>query len=165
MGDGVRLGDFCWIEAVSRYGGRQYRPELVLGEGTAISDLVHISCLEKITIGRDCLIGSKVYIGDHSHGDLKMDMAERSMPPAKRPLGAVSPIEIGERVWIGDGAVILAGTRIAKESIVGANSVVRLRVDRPALIAGVPAKIIRYFSDGADAQLGGTDGKDGAIDN
>lgn len=160
LGEQVRMGDFCWIEAVSTYGGKRYTPSLSIGSGTAISDLTHISCIEKISVGNDCLIGSKVYIGDHSHGNLVMDGAERSTPPVKRALGAAAPIEIGERVWIGDGAVILAGSRIAKESIIGANSVVRLKVDRPALIAGVPARVIRYFRDDMNVETGNSHEKD-----
>ena len=68
-----------------------------------------------------------------------------STPPAKRPLGDIAEIDIGKNSWICDGAVILAGTRLASHSIVGANSVVRLQTDRAALIGGIPAKVIKYL--------------------
>lgn len=150
IGKRVALGDCCWIEAVTRYGGRRYSPRLVLGNRVAISDFTHISCVQHIEIGDDCLLGSKIYIGDHSHGSVN-DLEEiRDVAPAKRPLGDIAEIIIGEKTWIGDGAVILAGTRIARSSIVGANSVVRLKEERPALLAGVPARVVRYL-DGEDA--------------
>ena len=148
-GNHVALGDCCWIEAVTRYGGRRYSPRLVLGSRVAISDFTHISCVERIEIGDDCLLGSKVYIGDHSHGSVADLEQIRDVAPAQRPLSDIAEIIIGEKTWIGDGAVILAGTRIARSSIVGANSVVRLKEERPALIAGVPARVIRYLDDGS----------------
>jgi len=147
IGRHVALGDFCWIQAVTRYGGMQYCPDLFLGDDVAISDLTHISCVLKISIGNGCLLGSKIYIGDHSHGSTRGSALIAHLAPAVRPLGDVGEIRIGERVWIGDGVVILAGTQIASGSIIGANSVVALQTDRPALIAGVPARIISYLDD------------------
>ena len=145
VGTDVRIGDFCWIEAVASYGGKRYRPRLVIGNRVALSDLTHISCVEVIQIGDDCLLGSKIYIGDHHHGNVSDIREVLDVAPAQRPLGGISEINIGEKTWICDGAVILPGTRIGRCSIVGANSVVRLREDRPALIAGVPARVIRYL--------------------
>ena len=145
IGRRVALGDFCWLEAVEKYGGNRYTPALSIGDDVSISDLTHISCVHRITIGAGCLLGSKVYIGDHSHGSLQDYAQMRHLPPASRPLGDAAEITIGEHVWIGDGAVILAGTHIASGSIVGANSVAKLCVDRPAVIAGIPAKVIRYL--------------------
>ncbi len=147
VGGNVRIGDFCWIEAVVSYGGKRYQPRLVIGDGVALSDLTHISCVERIYIGNHCLLGSKIYIGDHNHGSMSDTEQILHVAPARRPLADVAEIMIGEMTWIGDGAVILPGTKIGRCSIVGANSVVRLREDRPALIAGVPAKVIRYLDD------------------
>ena len=147
IGTGIRLGDYCWIQAVTRYDGARYSPRLVIGDRVALSDLTHITCVKHIEIGRDCLLGSKIYIGDHHHGSLSELEQIRHVPPARRPLGDVEEILIGEMTWIGDGAVILPGTKIARCSVVGANSVVRLKEDRPALIAGVPARVIRYLDE------------------
>jgi acetyltransferase-like isoleucine patch superfamily enzyme len=149
IGGGVQIGDYCWIEAVSSYGRERYRPRLVIGERVALSDLTHISCVEHIFVGNDCLLGSKIYIGDHNHGSVSDVEQILNVPPAQRPLGDAAAIVIGANTWICDGAVILPGTKIGCNSIVGANSVVRIQEDRPALIAGVPARIIRYL-DGKD---------------
>jgi acetyltransferase-like isoleucine patch superfamily enzyme len=149
VGAGVALGDFCWIEAVNRYGSVRYTPNLRIGDRVAVSDLTHVSCVNKIDIGDDCLIGSKVYIGDHSHGTLSDSSELLNLAPAERPLGDIGEVVIGPKTWICDGVVILAGTAIARSSIVAANSVVRLREERPALIGGVPARVIRYL-DGVE---------------
>jgi acetyltransferase-like isoleucine patch superfamily enzyme len=145
IGKGVRIGDFCWVEAVSSYGGITYHPKLQIGQGVAVSDLTHISCVDRIAIGRDCLIGSKVYIGDHSHGPTRGQIGLSSTAPARRNLDNVSPIEIGDRCWIGDGAVILGGAKVAAGSIIGANSIVSIKEVRPALIVGSPARVAHYL--------------------
>jgi acetyltransferase-like isoleucine patch superfamily enzyme len=146
VGANLRVGDFCWIEAVAAYGGVGHAPDLVIGDDVAISDLTHISCVHSIFVGDGCLLGSKIYIGDHSHGRASsLTAGELAKPPALRALDDLAPIHIGARCWIGDGAVILAGTRLAAGSIIGANSVVKLQCDRPALIAGMPAQVVRYL--------------------
>ena len=149
VGAKVGIGDFCWIEAVASYAGRRYRPRLIIGDRVVLSDLTHISCVEAIQIGDDCLLGSKIYIGDHHHGSVSDIEEVMNVAPARRPLADISAVIVGDKTWICDGAVILPGTRIGCCSIVGANSVVQLQEDRPALIAGVPAKVIRYL-DGED---------------
>lgn len=145
IGRSVALGDFCWIQTVIRYGGTRNNPTLSIGDGVSISDLTHISCVQKISIGAGCLLGSKIYIGDHSHGSMEDWDKMHTIAPGDRPLGDIEDVVIGERVWIGDGSVVLAGSRIAAGSVIGANSVVKLQVDRPALIAGAPARVIRFF--------------------
>ena len=148
IGHRVGVGDFCWIQAVLSYGGIRYSPSLSIGDDVAISDLTHISCAYQISIGAGCLLGSKIYIGDHYHGSTRtFDLLQA---PAHRPLANFESIQIGDRVWVGDGAVILPGARIASGSIIGANSVVGLSVDRPALIAGIPARVVRYLDQEAD---------------
>jgi acetyltransferase-like isoleucine patch superfamily enzyme len=145
LGPSVAIGNYCWIEAISSYNGHHYEPCLRIGSQVAISDWSHISAVCSIEIGDGCLIGSKVYIGDHSHGSLRPENLDLRVFPAKRPLGDIAPVSIGAASWIGDGVVILAGTHIAPGSVVGANSVVRLKEGRPALIAGVPARVVRYL--------------------
>jgi acetyltransferase-like isoleucine patch superfamily enzyme len=147
FGRRVSVGDFCWIQAIHKYGGMKHTPVLSISDDVSISDLTHISCVHKISIGAGSLLGSKIYIGDHSHGSMRNPLQFQSMAPADRPLDDIDEIFIGRRVWIGDGAVVLGGTRIADGSVIGANSVVKLRTDRPALIGGAPARVIRYLDD------------------
>ena len=75
----------------------------------------------------------------------------------KRELG--KPIEIGSDVWVGGGALILAGVRIGSRSVIGAGSVVTRDVPEDAFAAGNPCRLIRRSaaaqrnrSDGARAK-------------
>ena len=149
---GVTIGDFCWIESVDHYNSGNYiqkfDPIIVLGESVALSCLVHISAVQNIHICTGTLIGSKVYIGDHSHGSYVHEkwasMAQIS--PRFRPLDDIAAIYIGENCWIGDGAVILAGTKIGNNCVIGANSVVKGVFGDNCIIAGVPANIIKEMN-------------------
>jgi len=54
------------------------------------------------------------------------------------------PVIIGNDVWIGAGAIILSGVTISDGVIVGAGSVVTRNIPPYAIVAGNPARIIRY---------------------
>lgn len=53
------------------------------------------------------------------------------------------PIEIGADVWVGGGALILAGVRIGSRSVIGAGSVVTRDVPVGVFAAGNPCRVIR----------------------
>lgn len=139
----VRFGNDCWIEAVFHYREFDYSPDFYIGYDVMMSDRVHVSCAGNVHIGNQTLIGSNVYIGDHSHGSSNVGKVDLSVPPYKRPLDDIGIVHIGDRVWIGDGSVILAGTYLCDGCIVGANAVVKGQFTSPCVIAGVPAKIIK----------------------
>lgn len=63
-------------------------------------------------------------------------------------------VVIGNDVWIGRDALILSGAVIGNGAIIGARSVVRGVVPPYAIVAGMPAKVLRYrFSDEVIAEL------------
>lgn len=70
-----------------------------------------------------------------------MDAAARR----SREYGA--PIEIGHDVWVGGGALILAGVHIGPESVIGAGSVVTRDVPAGVFAAGNPCKVIREIGE------------------
>ena len=56
-------------------------------------------------------------------------------------------VEIGNDVWIGEGVFIVDGIKIGDGVIVGAHSVVTHDVPPYAIVAGTPARILRYRFD------------------
>lgn len=57
------------------------------------------------------------------------------------------PIEIGSDVWVGGGAIILAGVRIGSRAVIGAGSVVTRDIPDGMVAAGNPCRVIRAISD------------------
>lgn len=119
---------------------------LILGKNVQVNDYVHIGAVNKVVIGNNVLIASKVYISDHNHGNYKG--LEQSIPdsnPAKRPIVSM-PVFIEDNVWIGEQVSILPGVTIGKGSIIGANSVVSKSIPSGCIAIGVPAKVIKKFN-------------------
>lgn len=55
------------------------------------------------------------------------------------------PIHLKQGAWIASGAIILGGVTVGKNAVVGANSVVTKNVPDNAVVAGNPAKLIKYI--------------------
>jgi acetyltransferase-like isoleucine patch superfamily enzyme len=74
---------------------------------------------------------------DFDHGVVEVERPIRVQGIYKRD------VEVGSNVWIGYGACILRGVRVGDNSIVGTNSVVTRDVPANAVVAGIPARVIR----------------------
>jgi len=57
------------------------------------------------------------------------------------------PIDIGSDVWVGGGAIILAGVRIGSRAVIGAGSVVTRDVPEAVFAAGNPCRVIRAIPE------------------
>lgn len=125
-----------------------------IGKDVKINDYCHIGAIYSIDIGDDCLLGSRVSIVDHEHGVYRFfeDCAQSN--PATRPDERTlkgAPIKIGDRTWIGEGSVVLAGVTIGSGCIIGANSVVTKNIPENCLAVGIPAKVIKTYNQGSKA--------------
>jgi maltose O-acetyltransferase len=58
-------------------------------------------------------------------------------------LEAAKPIVIGDNVWIGSGAIVLAGVTVGKNSVIGAGAVVTKDVPANVVVVGNPAKVVK----------------------
>ncbi|MHB8705479.1 MAG: acyltransferase [Coriobacteriia bacterium] len=141
LGSGVRIRAGARLEAFIPEGTHEGAPELSIGDGANIGQDCHIVCARSIVIGRGSLIGARVSVLDVEHGE--------TAPGMSREMGTqrCAPVVIGERVWIGNGAVVTAGVRIGEAATVGANAVVTHDVAAGHVVGGVPARIIRTASE------------------
>lgn len=57
------------------------------------------------------------------------------------------PIEIGADVWVGGGALILAGVHVGSRAIIGAGSVVTRDIPDGVFAAGNPCRVIRNITE------------------
>jgi lipopolysaccharide O-acetyltransferase len=103
--------------------------------------------MNKIEVGDDVLVASKVYISDHAHGFYKGNkQSNPKIPPSEREYD-ISSVYIGNRVWIGENVCILPGVSIGDGSIIGANSVVNNNIPTNSIAVGSPAKVIKFFNE------------------
>lgn len=118
---------------------------LCIGECCEMGDYTHIVAHEKVEIGDNVLMASKIFISDTNHGLYKGDgQSSPYSTPNSRGL-VTNPVRIGNNVWIGENVVILPGTRIGNGCVIGANAVVSGTFEDNLMIAGVPAKIIKKW--------------------
>lgn len=131
------------LDTFENFLGDKFNPEIVIGDNVNIQKDCHIGAINKIVIGNNVLLASKVYISDHFHGEISLEAL--SLPPAKRRLYSKGPVIIENNVWLGEGVVVLPNVTIGENCIVGANSVVTKSFPKNSVIAGNPAKLIRIL--------------------
>lgn len=141
IGDNFHCDHRLRLDAIDSYNDQVFSPSIIIGNNVTIQKDCHIGAIDKITIGDNVLMGSKIFISDHSHGDTSQSSI--LLPPLDRPLVSKGPINIENNVWIGEGAVILSGITIGENSIIGANSVVTKSIPKNSVAAGNPARIIK----------------------
>jgi len=117
-----------------------------IGDDVQVNDYVHICAVDSLIIGNNVLIASRVFISDHDHGSYGglLGQSNPEVPPSKRKLSS-SPVCIGDNVWIGEGAGILAGVKVGKGSIIGCGAVVTKDIPECCLAVGNPARVIRKY--------------------
>jgi acetyltransferase-like isoleucine patch superfamily enzyme len=131
------------LEAYDKHLDTSYTPSLTIGNNVSINYDCHIGCINKIRIGNNVLMASKVFITDHYHGEISKTSLD--ITPSQRKVISKGPVIIEDNVWIGEGVAILPGVTIGKNSIIGANSVVNKSIPENAVAAGNPAKVLRIL--------------------
>lgn len=125
-----------------------------VGDNVVIHPSVLIRGAENIVIGNDVNVnhGSELYgAGGLTIGEGSMiaynvmiftdSRKFKSEQPLKSLKGRIiNPVTIGNDVWIGAGAIILPGVKIANHAIVAAGSIVTSSVNEWDIVAGNPAK-------------------------
>ena len=106
-----------------------------IGEGTWIGAFAVIDGSGGLSIGRGCDISSGVQI--YTHSSVLRCVSGREYETVDR-----APVKIGDRVFVGAGAVINMGVTIGDEAVIGAGAVVTTDVPARGVAAGVPAILI-----------------------
>ena len=94
---------------------------------------------ERIEIGDYCVIGANCKIFDNDFHSLDPEERRRDIYDNL----VTRPVVIGKNVFVGCNSIILKGTRIGDNCVVGAGSVVSGVFEAGSVIAGNPARVIR----------------------
>jgi len=140
IGNNVMIYKFSRIETISLWNKKVFKPEIFIGDNTSIEQNFHMTCAKRIQIGTNVVILPNVLITDIDH-----DYAEIDKNVLSQDL-LVKNVSIGDYSFIGMGAKIMPGTKLGKNSIVGANSIVKGFFPDYCVIVGTPAVIIKRYN-------------------
>lgn len=118
---------------VAKYGGK-----IKIGGGTGMSGTT-IYAIDYIEIGKNCIIGANTKIFDSDMHPLH----EKIRHPHLIKNVKHKPVIIGDECFIGTNSLILKGTKLGHNCVVGAGSVVSGTFPSNVIIAGNPARIIK----------------------
>ncbi|MBR4502324.1 MAG: acyltransferase [Clostridia bacterium] len=120
IGNSFKMRDGAKIRV--RKGGK-----CIIGNNTSINSNNIITCHESIEIGDNCQFSPNVHVYDHDHDF-------RGTGGLKAMKFKTAPIKIGDNVWIGANTVILRGTEIGNNCVIGAGSVVKGKYEDGSVI-------------------------------
>jgi acetyltransferase-like isoleucine patch superfamily enzyme len=131
----ISLGDRIVIKEGVRICSCNKNAKISIGENTTVGYHSFIFASEKITIGDNCLIAPFTYIVDSNH-EIKKGTNINSQD------NTTATVKIGDDVWIGTGAKILAGVTIENGAVIAAGAIVNCDVKSNQIVGGIPAKVI-----------------------
>jgi acetyltransferase-like isoleucine patch superfamily enzyme len=131
----VRFGRWVWIGHGTKI--RCHEGEVRIGDKTVLGQECTISAYQHVTIGEQCIIADRVMMIDFDHNVTEVERPIRVQGIYKRD------VQVGNNVWIGYGAQILRGVIVGDNAVIGATAVVSKDVPPNAVVAGIPARVIR----------------------
>jgi acetyltransferase-like isoleucine patch superfamily enzyme len=126
----IRIGTEVWLVTAKS-------ACLSIGNHTALGSYGIYNAGHGIQIGENSMLAGFVYLNSSNHA-----MARGSLIRTQGHTG--SPIRIGDDVWIGGHVSITSGVTVGDGAVAGTGSVVTRDVPPYAIVAGVPARVLRY---------------------
>jgi acetyltransferase-like isoleucine patch superfamily enzyme len=131
----VELVRWSWIGHGCKI--RAHEGEVRIGAKSVLGQECTISAYQHVSIGRECIVADRVMLIDFDHGVVEVERPVREQGIYKRD------VRVGHNVWVGYGACFLRGVTVGDNSVVGTYAVVNRDVPANAVVAGVPARVLR----------------------
>ncbi len=168
--DGRSIVNFsnCEFEGCNKVEKFTILNHVIFGFGSYISES---STLVNTAVGRYCAIGPNVHIVNGRHPAKIFVSIHPAFYSTAKQAGITYVqknkfseftyvdsekgmfVDIGNDVWIGDGASIMEGVKVADGTIVGANALIVKDTEPYGVYGGVPARLIRYRFDEEDVSF------------
>jgi acetyltransferase-like isoleucine patch superfamily enzyme len=120
----------------------------VVGRPRFISIDIRIDSFELLAIGERVVISEKVILLTHDYSCTTAFIAVGEIP--EQDIAINRPIKIGNNVFIGMGSILMPGTTIEDNVIIGGGSVVRGQIPSDSIYIGNPGKIIGNIREYAE---------------
>jgi acetyltransferase-like isoleucine patch superfamily enzyme len=143
----------------------QIGPDVVFGKYSGMNENCYVA---RATVGAYCAIGARTAINPFNHPVDWLSINEfqyhpnsfdwvpeyRDLDRLERTPDMFRHVTIGNDVWTGHNVNVMAGVSVGDGAIIGAGSVVTKDVPAFAIVAGVPARVVRMrFSDAVIERL------------
>ncbi len=139
--NGIQLGDHVSIASNSILFCTgviaQKGTGITIGNRTGIGARAFLAGQGGIIIGDDVITGPNIQIFSENHNFDDLSQTIKAQGVTKQPT------TIGNNCWIGGGVTILAGVTIGNGCVIAAGSVVTQSVPENAVVAGIPARVIK----------------------
>ncbi len=139
MENNVVIGKHARIQAIKKYNKQIFKPIIIFEDNSSCQQNLHLTCAEKVIIGKNTALAANVTITDINH-----QYRNPNLPVELQDLD-VEPVQIGPDCKIYNNVVILGGTTLGRHCVVGANSVVKGNFSDYSIIVGSPAETIKKF--------------------
>ena len=165
--------------AIWRALARRFGNAVIVSSGAAFRHLEQIDIGDGVFFGEQCMvqgrydgtcrIGNRVWVGPYAFLDARALVigdavgigpgarilgAEHAEEPLSRDLirndQLVGPVSIGRGALIGTGSIVLPGVTVGAGAIIGAGAVVTADIADGAVVAGVPARVVRMRRSAED---------------
>ncbi len=149
IGDETLIGpNVCLTAGVGPDQEMLSAPVVSIGRRCVIGRGSHLIGHWSIHLGDEIQTGPYVYITDQNHTYDDVDAPVGWQQPTERA------VSIGSGSWLGANVVILPGTTLGKNTVVAAGAVVRGTFPDHVVLGGVPAKVLRHYSEAEGWQSG-----------
>lgn len=162
VGDRVAIREGCHINAfknlsfLRRYIDEHYRDDfsdeqyiynsrITFEHTSQFGRFLFMSCTNSIVIEDHVVFSERVFVGDNNHS-----YTHPEVPIVQQPNKRGEPVIVGRGSWIGVGVAILAGAQLGRNSVIGANSVVKRGIYPSHAVIAQPEAQVLYRRHAAD---------------